>query len=108
MPVPVAEITDVSRLLMAAIGYDNKKNDKEDDEDYSDDNQNSDSSDEENDHITPIMIERTNTIMDYTSTFDSENTSASLSTDNSTNSKYRKSKSYFYFKYYFIIFIVET
>jgi len=47
VPVPVAEMTHISRLLMAAIGYD----DKEDDEDYSDDNQNSDSSDEENEHI---------------------------------------------------------
>jgi len=57
------------------------------------------------------MIERTNTIMDYTdhtSTLDSENISASLSTDNSANSKCRNSKSYyFYFKYYFIIFIME-
>lgn len=103
VPVPVAEMTDVSRLLMAAIGHD----DKEDDEENSDDNENSDSSDEENEHVMPAMIERTNTIMDntdHTSTFDSENTSASLSTNTSTSSKHRNSKiHYFYFKYYIIL-----
>lgn len=98
VPIPVAEMTDVSRLLMAAIGYGNKENDEE----CSDEN--SDSSDEENDHVIP-MIERTETIKDYTDdtyTFDNENISASLSINNSTNSKCRNSKIYyFYFKYYF-------
>ncbi|XP_077273299.1 uncharacterized protein LOC143903528 [Temnothorax americanus] len=85
VPVPVAEMTDVSRLLMAAIGDDDEENDKE----YSDNHENSDSSDEENDDVTPAMIERTNTIMDHTSTFHGESSSASLSTSNSTKSKCR-------------------
>lgn len=98
MPISVAEMTDISRLLMAAIGDGNKENDEE----CSDEN--SDSSDEENDHVIP-MIERTETIKDYTDdtyTFDNENISASLSTNNSTNSKCRNSKVYyFYIKHYF-------
>jgi len=55
VPVPILEMTDVSRLLMAAIGYDDKEDDKEDNEEYSDDNQNSNSSDKENEHITSAM-----------------------------------------------------
>ncbi|XP_029159005.1 uncharacterized protein LOC114931205 [Nylanderia fulva] len=93
MPVPVAEITDVSRLLMAAIGHDDKEDDEENSEENSDDNENSDeSSDEEDAHVMPAMIERTNANMDnidHTSTFDSENTFSPLSTNNSTNSKCR-------------------
>lgn len=88
VPIPIAEMTDVSRLLMAAIGDGNKEDDE------SDDNQNSDSSDEENNNVTSAMIEHTNTNMDYTdtSTFDSKNTSASGSVNNSTNFRCRNSK----------------
>lgn len=92
MPISVAEMTDVSRLLMAAIGNDNKEDDEE-----SDDNQNSDSSDEENNYVTLATIEHTNTNMDFTdtstATFDSKNTSAPLSVnDDSTNLRCRNSK----------------
>ncbi|KAK0076137.1 hypothetical protein PV325_005823 [Microctonus aethiopoides] len=60
VPVSVAEITDVSRLLMAAVGDDQK----DDDEGCSDDNENSDSSNDEDEPTIPSRIARNNTIMD--------------------------------------------
>ncbi|XP_057335866.1 protein dopey homolog PFC0245c-like [Microplitis mediator] len=58
IPVPVAEITEVSKILLAAIGGDVNDDDPNDDDDNkndeeSDKDENSDSSDDEN--IGPVI-----------------------------------------------------
>ncbi|KAK0158082.1 hypothetical protein PV327_011146, partial [Microctonus hyperodae] len=59
VPVSVAEMTDVSRLLMAAVCDEQKDNDE-----GCSDNENSDSSNDENEPTIPSRIARNNTIMD--------------------------------------------
>lgn len=92
LPIPVSEITDVSRLLMCAIGDD----EKEEDQDKSED----ENSDSDEDCVSPRLVkftESSESIDCHIASY-SANTSKNTSDEISANIKRRSSKDFFILK----------